>query len=75
LKKVSSRCNKLSLQKQLFTKSSTGMTTIGDVLIQGGSRGHAMLIVDMAVNSVRQKLYLLLQGFMPAQDIHVVVNL
>jgi hypothetical protein len=74
LEKVFSSCGTLSLQEQLFKKSSTGMATIGDVLIQGGAPGHTMLIVDMAVNSVGQKLYLLVQGFMPVQDIHVVVN-
>ena len=49
--------------------------SIGDVFIKGGSPGHAMMIVDMAINSKGQKIYLLLQGFMPAQSIHVVKNL
>ena len=43
---------------------------IGDVLIQGGSPGHAVIVVDMAENpATGEKLYLLAQSYMPAQDI------
>ena len=49
---------------------------IGDVLIQGGSPGHAVIVVDMAENpATGEKLYLLAQSYMPAQDIQVLVNL
>ena len=47
---------------------------IGDVLIKGGSPGHAMLVVDMAVNKAGKKIILLSQSYMPAQDIHLVMN-
>ena len=47
---------------------------IGDVLIKGGSPGHAMLVVDMAINKEGKKIILLSQGYMPAQDIHIVKN-
>jgi len=47
---------------------------IGDVLIKGGSPGHAMIVADMAKNERGKIIYLLVQGFMPAQDIHVVNN-
>jgi hypothetical protein len=46
----------------------------GDVLIKGGSPGHAMLVIDMAEDAAGNKVYLLAQSYMPAQDIHVVVN-
>jgi hypothetical protein len=75
LENVFAHCGTLSLEKQLYKCTNIKDATIGDVLIKGGSPGHAMLIVDMAENAKGQKIYLLLQGFMPAQSIHVVKNL
>jgi len=47
----------------------------GDVFVKAGSPGHAMIVVDAAVNeTTNRKIYLLAQGFMPAQDMHVVIN-
>ena len=46
----------------------------GDVLIRGGFPGHAVIVMDMATNSAGKKIYLLAQSYMPAQDIHVLVN-
>lgn len=47
----------------------------GDVLIKGGSPGHAVIVVDKAVNAATgEVLVLLAQSYMPAQDIHVLVN-
>lgn len=46
---------------------------IGDVFIQGGFPGHAVLVADMAENAeTGERRFLLLQSFMPAQDIHVL---
>lgn len=47
----------------------------GDVLVQGGSPGHAMLVVDVAVNPQGERVVLLANGFMPAQQFHIVKNL
>ncbi|MHB9109218.1 MAG: DUF4846 domain-containing protein [Armatimonadota bacterium] len=47
---------------------------IGDVFIRGGSPGHAVIVVDMAVDSRGKKYFLLAQSYMPAQDIHLLVN-
>ncbi len=48
---------------------------IGDVFIQGGSPGHAVIVVDLVVNSTTgEKRFLLAQSYMPAQDIHVLKN-
>lgn len=44
------------------------------MLIRGSSPGHAMLVIDMAEDAAGNKVYLLAQSYMPAQDIHVVVN-
>lgn len=42
----------------------------GDVLVEGGSPGHAVLILDVAKKG-DQTFLLLGEGFMPAQDFHV----
>jgi len=45
----------------------------GDVYLRAGSPGHAMVVVDVA--TVRSSCAMLLaQGYMPAQQIHVVRN-
>ena len=74
LENVFAHCGTLSLEKQLFAVHDINELQIGDVLIQGGSPGHAMLIVDMAIDYKGRKIFLLAQGYMPAQDIHIVIN-
>ena len=51
-----------------------GTVQPGDVLIKGGSPGHAEIVMDVAANNRGQKIYLLAQSYMPAQDIHVLRN-
>ena len=46
----------------------------GDVFVKAGSPGHAMIVVDVAQNLAGEKIYLLAQGYMPAQDMHIVIN-
>ena len=65
----------LSLSKELV-KTDYKNIRIGDVLIHGGSPGHAVLVVDMATNRVtREKIFLIVQSYMPAQEIQVLNNL
>jgi hypothetical protein len=47
----------------------------GDVLIQGGYPGHAVLVVDVAVRPDGTRLLLLGQSYMPAQQFHILKNL
>jgi hypothetical protein len=47
---------------------------IGDVLIQGGSPGHAVIVMDMAEDTKGNKVFLLAQSYMPAQDIQILLN-
>ena len=54
--------------------ASVAELRIGDVLIQGGFPGHALLVVDLARNAAGKTAVLLAQSYMPAQSIHVVVN-
>ncbi len=64
----------LSLSKELKPKEITNLQ-IGDVWIQGGSPGHAVLVVDMVQRkSDGKKLFLLAQSYMPAQEIHILKN-
>ena len=47
----------------------------GDVLIQGGSPGHAIIVMDAAEDiKTGKRIFILAQSYMPAQDIHIVVN-
>ncbi len=48
---------------------------IGDVFIKGGFPGHAVLVVDIAANEANgERRFLLMQSYMPAQDMHVLKN-
>jgi hypothetical protein len=71
---VFSYAGTLSLAKEL-KPVELGKAQIGDVFIQGGSPGHAVLIVDMAIHSkTGEKICLVVQSYMPAQDIHILLN-
>lgn len=48
--------------------------TIGDIFIKGGSPGHVVMIVDVCQDADGHKAYLLGQGYMPAQEFHVIKN-
>lgn len=50
---------------------------IGDVFIQKGTPyGHAITVVDMAENfETGEKIFMIAQSYMPAQDIHILKNL
>ncbi len=64
----------LSLSKELPSVAFEDMQ-IGDIFIQGGSPGHAVIVVDMAKHQETGKqLFLLAQSYMPAQDIQILQN-
>ena len=74
LEKVFAYCGTASLEKQLAPVQDFVQLQAGDVLIKGGAPGHAMQVVDMATDKTGNKIYLLAQSYMPAQDMHIVVN-
>ena len=74
LEKVFAMCGSASLKKQLKPVSSLHEMQPGDVFIKGGFPGHAMIVIDMAVNAKGNKVFMLAQSYMPAQDIHIVKN-
>lgn len=64
----------LSLDKELPSVTFEKMQ-IGDIFIQGGSPGHAIIVVDMAQHpETGEQLFLLAQSYMPAQDIQILQN-
>lgn len=73
LETVFSYAGTLSLSKELQSVEAKDMK-IGDVFIQGGSPGHAVIVVDMAADSAGNKVFMLAQSYMPAQEIHVLLN-
>jgi len=47
---------------------------VGDVILKGGSPGHVVMVVDVCENDDGKKAFLLAQGYMPAQEFHVIKN-
>jgi len=64
-----------SLSRQLEPVADFNSIRPGDVLIQGGFPGHAIIVMDVAIhdNGV-DKVFLLAQSYMPAQEIHILNN-
>lgn len=74
LDKVFGMCGTASLSKQLKHIDINEIQP-GDVLIRGGFPGHATIVMDVAVNhDSGKKIFMLAQSYMPAQDIHILLN-
>lgn len=64
----------LSLSKELKPVNIDDLK-IGDVFIQGGFPGHAIIVADLALNlQTNEKIFLLAQSYMPAQEIQILKN-
>ena len=63
----------LSLSKSLKAKDVKDIAP-GDVFVKGGSPGHAVIVIDVAVNKQGKKIFMIAQSYMPAQDIQVLKN-
>ncbi|MCP4580194.1 MAG: DUF4846 domain-containing protein [candidate division Zixibacteria bacterium] len=62
-----------SLSKELAKVSDIADIQIGDVFIEGGFPGHAIIVVDLVEHiETGEKRYLLAQSYMPAQSIHII---
>jgi Domain of unknown function (4846) len=71
---------------QIFTYAGTASLTkeltpipiadiqAGDVFIKGGFPGHAVLVLDVAINEAGEKRFLIGQSYMPAQEFHILKN-
>ena len=67
-------CGTYSLSKQLKNVNDTRSLQPGDVFVYGGFPGHAVTVMAVAKNETGKKIFLLSQGYMPAQDIHILKN-
>lgn len=74
LDRVFTYAGTLSLSKELRPTAGSDIEP-GDVFIQGGSPGHAVIVVDVAMTSEGKRAFLLAQSYMPAQSIHILRNL
>lgn len=67
-------CGTYSLAQQMKSKKIADIE-IGDVFIYGGFPGHAVIVMDLAQHEeTGEKIFLLAQSYMPAQDIHILKN-
>jgi hypothetical protein len=73
---VFNRANTRSLSRELVKVESISAMQVGNVFIRTGDPyGHAVIVVDMAENRhTGEKVYLLAQSYMPAQDIQILLN-
>ncbi len=66
-----------SLSREMKTRRLAGMQP-GDVFVYparyGQKYGHAVMVVDVAVNRNGKKAFLLAEGNTPARDIHIMRN-
>ncbi|MGB0839599.1 MAG: DUF4846 domain-containing protein [Chitinophagales bacterium] len=64
-----------SLSQELKIVDNIADIQAGDVFIHGGFPGHAVIVVDVAQNKkTGEKLFLLAQSYMPAQNIQLLKN-
>lgn len=63
----------ISVEKESAAISKEEMR-IGDIFVQGGSPGHCVIVMDMCENAGGDRLFLLGQSYMPAQQIHILKN-
>ena len=63
-----------SLQREIEQVANPTTLDSGDLFIEGGFPGHAVLVVDTALNDRDERVFLLAQSFMPAQEIHLLDN-
>lgn len=74
MRMVFSYAGTLSMETYETEIISLSQMTVGDVIIKGGSPGHVVMVVDICENKNGKKAFLLAQGYMPAQEFHVIVN-
>lgn len=74
MKYIFGYANTASLKAELSTRQIMEMQ-IGDVLVQRGNPyGHAVIVVNMAENKKGDKVFMLAQSYMPAQETQILIN-
>ncbi|UKB80400.1 DUF4846 domain-containing protein [Chryseobacterium sp. MEBOG07] len=64
----------ISLNKETKPVTKNSDLKTGDILITPGSPGHIVFISGVCRNQEGKKLFLLSEGFTPAQSVHVLSN-
>jgi len=64
----------LSLENETELTDNLNSIKVGDIFIEGGSPGHAVMVIDIATDDIGDLAFLLAQSYMPAQDIHIIKN-
>lgn len=65
----------ISVERETKKISSLNDIQPGDIFVAGGSPGHAVTVLDVAINEkTGKKIFLLCQSYMPAQEIHILKN-
>lgn len=74
LEMIFSYAGSLSLSKELKGVEVEGIQS-GDVFIIGGSPGHAVIVVDVAVDpKTSKKIFMIAQSYMPTQETQILIN-
>lgn len=63
-----------SLARELKPVADPRKIQPGDVFIMGGFPGHAVIVLDVVENAAGERMFIVGQSYMPAQDIHVLKN-
>lgn len=64
----------ISLHKETKKVRKNSEIKSGDIIVTPGSPGHAVIVVGRAINGKKDIVYLLAEGYTPAQSIHVLTN-
>lgn len=71
---IYSYCSTISLQKDM-SQVKINDIEIGDVFLSSNYKGHAAIVVDMAINyETGEKLFMLAQSGTPAQQTQILIN-
>ena len=62
----------MSLARDAAAPAVHSLVEAGEFYVEAGSPGHAVIVLDVVTNSEGVRFGLLGQGFMPAEDIHVL---
>jgi hypothetical protein len=72
--RVFGMCGTMSLSKHLLPRDMKEIA-IGDVFIKGGFPGHVQIVIDVVEDTEGHKLFMLAEGYTPAQSPHIVKNI
>ncbi|MBB3699986.1 DUF4846 domain-containing protein [Flammeovirga yaeyamensis] len=64
----------ISVNKEMDKVTTNQEIKIGDLIVTPGSPGHVVIIVDQAKNDRGESIYLIAEGYTPAQSIHIIKN-